>query len=370
MKTIKAFHGGSFFKFLGEDFSTLERKEQMINADVLDAWFDPCPSAIEKIHKELPFLLRTSPPTHADGLIDTIAAVRGINRDMIAVAGGSSDLLFYLFPHAGLEGKKVMILDPMYGEYRHIFNEVINTELLHFNLLPEMDFNMDTNGLLKAVNENKPDWLIMVNPNSPTGKYLNRDELINLLQSLPASVRVLVDETYIEYVGSAYSVEPFIQEFPQLMVIKSMSKVYALSGARVAYLAGTKERIREINGYIPPWSVSLPAQIAAIEALKHPDYYETQYIKTHQMREQMIAELRKVSCIKVIDSVANFFLLQLLHTNQTASAICSMLEKENIFIRNCDSMSTQFRDKYIRIAVKSEEQNRKLLNRLNAYFAG
>ncbi len=81
------FHGGKFFQAIGEDFSALERSANVINADVLDAWFDPSPRVVEKLTRFLPFLAKTSPPVHACGLIAAIARARGVRPDQI-LAGG------------------------------------------------------------------------------------------------------------------------------------------------------------------------------------------------------------------------------------------------------------------------------------------
>ena len=69
-QTDRCYHGGAFFKAIGEGFDHLERHQQVINADVLDAWFPPAPSVIETVTEYLPWLARTSPPTHSEGLID------------------------------------------------------------------------------------------------------------------------------------------------------------------------------------------------------------------------------------------------------------------------------------------------------------
>ena len=174
---------------------------------------------------------------------------------------------------------------------------------------------------------------------------------------------MVIDETYIEYVESAYSIEKNISSLQNIMVIKSMSKVYGLSGARVAYLVGDSDYIRQLNGFIPPWSVSSLAQLAGIEALKNPEYYKPLYQKTHIMRNNMISALRKHDNIRVYDSVANFFLVQLLD-EKLASDIFETLLNKQVFVRNCDSMSCQFKNKFLRIAVKNEVQNSRIIEEL------
>ena len=99
---------------------------------------------------------------------------------------------------------------------------------------------------LKAACSDGYDLVVLVNPNSPTGQFIPREKLEALLRSVPAKTRVWVDETYIEYAGTKESMERFAAGSENVIVCKSMSKVYALSGARVAYLCGGAHQIGAI----------------------------------------------------------------------------------------------------------------------------
>ena len=87
-------HGGAFWKAIGDSFETLERKDRVISADVLDAWFDPAPEVIRAVERCLAFALKTSPPTGGDGMRRVIARSRGVAEENILTAAGSSDLHF------------------------------------------------------------------------------------------------------------------------------------------------------------------------------------------------------------------------------------------------------------------------------------
>src|SRR5215831_13173141 len=93
-----AFHGGRFFEAIGTDFQDLARAQEIISADVLDAWFDPSPRVVNKLREHLPFLSRTSPPVHAEGLVSAISEVRTMPRANICVGAGSSQLIFASLP--------------------------------------------------------------------------------------------------------------------------------------------------------------------------------------------------------------------------------------------------------------------------------
>jgi histidinol-phosphate/aromatic aminotransferase/cobyric acid decarboxylase-like protein len=356
-------HGGQSFEAIGEDFRTLERGSEVVNADVLDAWFDPSPRVIERLHEFLPFLLRTSPPVDACGLVNAIANARCIPADCILPGGGSSDLIFACLPRLASGAKSVLILDPTYGEYQHVFENVLKVETKLFDLQKQDQFRVDTDRLISCVRGQQPDLVGLVNPNSPTGQHWPRREVVRFLDSVPGKTCVLIDETYIEYAGRQESLETEACARPNVLVLKSMSKVYALSGARVGYLVANAASIRSLAGSMPPWSVSLLAQVAAVEALADPEYYQRRYEETHALRESLACDLERIGSITVYPSVTNFLLIEV---PSSAQQIVDRMRGSNVFVRNCDSMSVRFEDRFLRIAVKSEPQNRRIVEALAA----
>src|ERR1043166_154764 len=93
------YHGGAFFNAIGAEFEDLSRRHDIINADVLDAWFPPSPKVLAALEDDLPWLLRTSPPTNCEGLRRVIARTRGVAPENILPGGGSSDLIFLALRH-------------------------------------------------------------------------------------------------------------------------------------------------------------------------------------------------------------------------------------------------------------------------------
>lgn len=360
----KAFHGGDSFSVIGDDFSNISKTKKVINADVLDAWFDPSPKAIKKIRRYLAYSLKTSPPTYCKGLIKTISKYRKITVNNIVVGGGSSDLLFTLFPMLIKQGDKVLILDPMYGEYQHILEKVIKAKVIRYKLEKENEFEINSEKLIKEVKKTKPKLVVVVNPNSPTGKYLEKKKLLKILRTVPKNVLMVIDETYIEYIGKKSSLEKEIKRHKNLVVLKSMSKVYALSGARAGYFVADKKIADKISPFVPPWSISMIGQIAAIEALNDEKYHKKKYKETHRLRKEIIKKLQAIKTIKVYDAVANYFLVELKDKKLKADKIIQKLKKKNIFLRNCDSMSQQFKNNFIRVTVKDRKTNNLIVKAL------
>jgi len=359
----KAYHGGAFFNAIGNDFATLDKSQEIISADVLDAWFDPSPKVISKLKKFLPFSIKTSPPIQCEGLIKTISKIRNVPEANIIVGGGSSDLMFTFFPHILKEGQNVLILDPTYGEYAHIFEHVTKNKIFRHKLKKEFDFKIDYNDLSEQIKRDKPDLVVLVNPNSPTGQYWERQNVLKLIENFPNTL-FIIDETYIDYIDKNLSLEKEAVKIENLAIIKSMSKVYALSGARAGYIVAHGKIIDKVASFIPPWSVSLVAQIAAVEALKDPIYYEKKYKETHKLRQSMISEITKIPSVKVYGSITNFFLIELLDKKLKAESIVQKLRKQKIYLRDCTTMSTQFNNNFIRVAVKDKKTNKIIVDAL------
>jgi histidinol-phosphate/aromatic aminotransferase/cobyric acid decarboxylase-like protein len=148
-----------------------------------------------------------------------------------------------------------------------------------------------------------------------------------------------------------------------VLVLKSMSKVYALSGARVGYLVGLAATIQSLAQFVPPWAVSLLAQVAAVEALSDPEYYERRYRETHALRDALACALQAIDGLTVYPSIANFVLVE---TRASAQSIADHMRESSVFVRNCDSMSDRFNDRFLRIAVKTAEHNRRTVEALRA----
>jgi histidinol-phosphate/aromatic aminotransferase/cobyric acid decarboxylase-like protein len=358
-KTDLVYHGGAFFEAIGEEFDCLERNEQVINADVLDAWFDPAPRVVEALREYLPWILRTSPPTGCEGMQHMIARSRGVHETNILPGAGSSDLIFLALRHWLNRRSRVLILDPMYGEYAHVLEKFPGSQVEQLNLSEDQNYSVCPQDLTAQLGRGY-DWVVLVNPNSPTGQHLPREVLETVLKTAPSSTRFWIDETYVEFAGLAQSLEQFAARSTNVMICKSMSKVYALSGVRCAYLCGPAGMIEELRPLSPPWAVSLPGQIAACEALRSTSYYEAKWRETHKLREKFASELKQLGW-KVFPGCANFLLCQLPTDQPPVTDLVDACRNQKLYLRDVTSMGKCFDQRTLRIAVKDKQTNLRML---------
>ncbi|CAN5610200.1 hypothetical protein BH09PLA1_BH09PLA1_24840 [soil metagenome] len=358
IKSADCFHGGAFFDAIGADFANLARRRNVINADVLDAWFPLAPGVLRALRGHLPWLARTSPPTDCGGLIDAIAAACGVDRDCILPGAGSSDLIFrglrsWLSPQS-----RVLMLDPMYGEYAHVLERVIGCQVDRVTLRRDECYDVNLHELEARLRRGRYDLLILVNPNSPTGRFIDSAALATSLERVRGSVgRVWIDETYIDYVGAAHSLERFAAASANVFVCKSMSKVYALSGMRAAYLCGPAREIASLRAITPPWVIGLPAQVAAVEALRDPHYYTDRYRQTHVLRRSLQRSLDSLG-LDVIDGCASFLLTHLPPDAPTAASLIRTCRARGVFLRDASGMGQNMSDRAVRFAVKGGAEQR------------
>jgi len=346
-----AFHGGAFFEAIGVDLRHLERASEIVSADVLDAWFDPSPRILELLGAHLPFLLKTSPPNHAEGFVAEIAARRGVPESSIVTGSGSSALLFACLPRLLDNGCSALLLDPMYSEYEHLVEDLLQGTVHRHTLKAHQGFALDAQALLEDVERHRPDAVLLVNPNNPTGRLWPRAEAIRFLDQLPARTLVVVDEAYLDYAGAENSLETEAAARPNLIVIKSMSKVYSLSGARVAYLVAHPVTAARLRRWMPPWPVGLLAQAAAMEALRDPAYYAACYQQTHRLREALQTALTE---LHPYPSDTNFFLIR----PEEPAALAARLRAQGIFVREFPSGALA--NRFLRLTVKDEATNARL----------
>ncbi|HEY4301672.1 MAG TPA: histidinol-phosphate transaminase [Candidatus Didemnitutus sp.] len=361
------FHGGAFFAAIGEDFGDLERRHAIINADVLDAWFDPAPGVLDTLRNDLPWLLRTSPPTSGAGLVDAIARARGVLPANILPGAGSSDLIFRAFQSWLTPRSRALILDPTYGEYAHVLEKVIRCHVDPFPLDRAHGYAVEPDRLEAALGAGY-DLVVLVNPNSPTGRHLPRAALELIAGNLSPDTRLWIDETYIEYAGAGESMEQFAAQSENIVVCKSMSKVYALSGARAAYLCAGPPQLETLRALTPPWVVGLPTQVAAVRALQDPAYYAARYRETAGAREELAAALRGLGW-DVLPGIANFLLCHVPSIGPDAAAIVARAARKNLFLRNASTMGARLGSHAVRLAVKDAATNRRMVEILREVSA-
>ncbi|MER7911089.1 aminotransferase class I/II-fold pyridoxal phosphate-dependent enzyme [Streptomyces sp. NPDC096068] len=355
-------HGGAFFSAIGTGFRTLSRRHEVVAADVLDAWFPPSPEVRAVLSEDPGWAARTSPPTGAEGLLAEIAGARGLPVESLAVGAGSSDLIFRAFGRWLTPESRVLLLDPGYGEYAHVTERVIGCRVDRLRLRREDGWLLDPARLAEATGDGRYDLVVVVNPNNPTGRHAPADALRAVIEASPARTRWWIDEAYLGYVDPADSLAGLASADARVVVCTSLSKMYALSGMRAAYLVACPETAGELRRWTPPWPVSLPAQLAAVTALRDPAYYAERWARTHVLRKELAHGLEELGRFSSVDEgAANFLTVTLPPDGPSAARLVGECRRYDVFLRDLSPLSPAYEGRTVRIAVRDTAENARIV---------
>ena len=349
------YHGGVSVRELGDRFEWISHPLKATNEDVLDAWFPPAPQTVELLRSHVELIARTSPPAQSKGLIEAISQCRSIPENTIAVGAGSSDLMFRTFLHWLTADSHVLLMEPAYGEYAYVLEQVIGCHVDRLELKRAHNYQLQFERYEQAVKRNY-DLVVSVNPNNPTGSFTSQTQWRKLLVVTPKTTRVWIDECYIDYAGSDQSMESCVSEFPNLAIVKSQSKILALSGLRVGYLEASSDETKILRQRTPPWVVGMAGQVAAISAMEQTNYYRQKYEVTNQQRLHMEAQLCLLG-LDVVPGIANFCMFFLHSDGPTANTFVTACQEHGLYLRDLYPTSSCLGRYAVRMAIKDEATN-------------
>jgi len=333
-------------------------RRHAICCDVLDAWFDPSPRAVEAF-ASLGLEMRTSPETDGRGLIEAIAEAREIDPNFISLGAGSSEIMYRVLPSLYGEGQAV-ILDPSYSEYPHLLQRD-GREIRRVGLCKSNGFRVALDELIAACAG--ASLVILVNPNNPTGQALNRLELLELKASLASHAVLWVDEAYVDYCPAGTSVETDACKIEGLYVLKSLSKAYALSGVRAAYLVCAESEALEFVCKTPPWIIGTSAQAAAAAAVSDIEYYKSRWAENAVLLAEFCSDLQSIG-LSVYPGWINAVLVAV-PPDRTASEWAHCLARNGLIVRTPEGMGEVLFDRFIRIGQTEKSIHKTILKILS-----
>lgn len=243
------------------------------------------------------------PDMAATALREAIASRCGVAPDGVCVGTGSSAILLAALSAVCVPGSRVVFPWRSFESYP-IAVPAAGGEPVAVPLTPQ--WRMDLDAMAGAIDRDTV-AVILCTPNNPTGPALTVDEVRSFVERVPAHVLVLVDEAYIELAtaeGVATSI-PLVAEHPNVLVLRTFSKVYSLAGLRVGYAIGHPELVAAVSKVLVPFGVSSVAQAAARAALADPQRLANSVAATVAERERVVADLRRVG-YDVPDTESNF----------------------------------------------------------------
>ncbi len=207
--------------------------------------------------------------------------------------------------------------------------------------------------------------IFLCNPNNPTSKLISQNELQSIVEKAnEKEILVFLDEVFIETTENGISFARRLKEFENVFIINSLTKIYALPGLRIGYGLGSKELISYMCRAKLEWNVNYLAQVAAIAALKDVTYQEKAKELFHKQKRYLMENLARIRGLKTELPDANYFFVDVSGTGLTSTQLEKELKELGILVRNCSSF-TPLGDNYIRIGIRTEKENKLLLDALS-----
>ena len=286
-------------------------------------------------------------PYLGDKVIESIAQYAGCGKENIMLGNGSDELIESVFrafkgPAAGA--------NPSYGEYR-LFSQVLGTEFITSDL--NQDFSFNANRFIAETK--RANILMLCTPNNPTGTTIVKEDIKKVLDEGKLTV---IDEAYMEFCGKT-SIE-LVKKYPNLIILRTFSKAFALAGLRIGYAVSNPEIIEVMSKVRPRLSVNSVALDAALGALSDVEYMKKTVEKIIADRENLYNVINKK--FPAVKSESNFILFDA--SPKKSQEVCDAFLKEKIILRDFGKIKG-FRGEYLRVSVGTKEENNKFLQVLD-----
>ena len=376
-------HGGNIYRLAGE----LGMQERQI----IDFSVSVNPLGVSKkvkaeMRKHLKYL-HNYPDPEAGRLRKRLAQYHGIDTETILCGNGSTGLIYLIT--RGLKPQRVLIPAPTFSEYERACTTSCKSQVTSYELKKENNFDIDPDDFIKAMEGKLPnplslpftkggqgginnsslvtyhsspsfDMAFLCNPNNPTGRLLRREGIIRIANAAKElKCYLIVDEAFMDFCADE-SVIKDVEANRYLIVLRSLTNFYALSGLRIGYGVLPRHLIGGLRECGEPWTVNSLAQRAAVVAIKDK-VFRGETLKLIKGEKWFLEKSFRKLGIKFFSSDANFYLLKVSGANE----ICRRLERRGILVRDC----TNFRgldDTYLRVSVKSHRENTILMRELTA----
>ena len=307
-----------------------------------------CPPAVRDVFASV--AIDRYPDSESTELRAALAGELGVGPDSILVGSGAMEIIRLIALTYFGRGDTVLYLKPTFGEYE-VACRIAGAAVLEQWGREEESFAFNTGETVALVREHSPRGVFICNPGNPAGQYLQRQEIERVLDASPQGL-VVLDEAYIAFTEGSWPSTGLVSR-DNVVIVRSMTKDYALAGLRLGYALAGEEVINNLRRACPPWNVNAVAQRAGVVALRDSSYLKHCEVKIREAKRFLVEGFCRLG-FTVLPSRTNFFLVKV----GDGSRFRSRLLRYGIIVRDCASFGLP---QYVRIAALKMPQCRRLL---------
>lgn len=286
----------------------------------------------------------------------------GVHQEHIVVGNGAAELIKDVL---SLFSGNIGFIRPTFEEYP---NRCQPDKCIVY--IPDpVDFTYNSSDLITFFDSKNLQMLVLINPDNPSGNYINKSELLKLCNwTGQKDIRLLIDESFCDFAeeqDNTLITEEILREYPHLLVVKSISKSYGIPGARLGILAsGDEEFIRTIKNGLTIWNINSFGEFYMQIAEKYKSSYKLALDKFKDERKYLWDALREIHDICVFPSQANFFMIELKGDMTSAKLAIILLIKYDIFIKDLSNKIHCDGRQFIRVSIRNHEDNEAFIQAL------
>jgi threonine-phosphate decarboxylase len=320
----------------------------------------PPPSARKAFVKSYGEISRYPDP-YGEQLKAALADHHGVSSAEVLLGNGSTQLIYLLC--AALRPRKALIISPAFSEYANAL-ALGGANMRQFTLAADDGFQFSMQRFISVWDE-ACDIVFIATPNSVTGQMIPKAEIEKVAHiALTRKTMVVVDEAFIDF-AEAESIKVLVRQNPYLIILRSLTKYYAMPGLRLGYLLCEAGRVAELAAYQEPWSINGPALNVALACLKDSSFATKTDRWLERERKFLLERLTALEGLYPLASRTNFLLVKIERSHSDALQLRSFLLQRSILIRACDTFGLGVN--YFRIAIKRRKDNQRLLAALTEW---
>lgn len=319
--------------------------------------------------KKMRDILEYYPPQNYD-VAKKVAKIIKIESNNIFVGNGAIEVIQAAM-HT-FAGHNIALPIPTFSSYYEFKLPTSNIE--YYQLDKNNDYQINIDNYISFIKEKKCDTAILINPNNPTGEFINTKKIHHFLNSLKELELIIIDESFIHFAYEDEDLrlsknESLIYNYPNLIIVKSMSKDFGIAGIRAGYGIMNAERVNKLvsNGYL--WNVSgLSDYFFNIYSdINFQNKYEAERKRYIRDTISFANNLSKIHGIKVFKTKSNFVLVEILNNNvKSFDMVVELLVEKGIYIRDCAD-KIGLNGEFVRIASRSRDENNIIIEAINNF---
>lgn len=283
----------------------------------------------------------------AEPLREKIAAKYGVAPERVICGAGETEIISWIVRTFAAPGDRILMYEPCFPMY-HLSAEAENRRCVFVKMGPDFDFRIDE--YVGAIDETVR-VVFLTNPHSPTGKLMKLDDVRRICRAAGNERLVVLDEAYVHFTRTDGGLS-LVDEFSNLIVLRTFSKAYGLAGLRIGFGIGHPDMMRAMLALKPTWNMGQLQIAGGIAALDDDEHVARTVDMICRMRDYVAERLNGLNSFRMVPgSRSNFFMVESMDPDRNSTAVFEALLKRGVIVKDCSLSFRGLGKRYLRVDV-------------------